>query len=116
LALIAFFPTGRMFERPGGGHMFNQHLLDNMFPLGPDKRALDRCAFMDAEISQEPSPTRRERLESSIRSSSGSSFVFDTNSPIGPSEQVLRVRDLSRLWLYRNGGSPPDNETRAAAL
>ena len=26
---------GRVFERPGQGHQFNQHYLDNMFPLEP---------------------------------------------------------------------------------
>ena len=59
----------------------------------------------------------------------GRSWVADVNSPISPlrlespvmafatvreGERVLRVRDFSRLWLYRNGGVPPDDGLRRA--
>ncbi|KAL2823050.1 hypothetical protein BJX63DRAFT_4395 [Aspergillus granulosus] len=75
---------GQVFVRPGTGHMFNQHYMDTMFTLGPDRKVLDSNEFMDMEIDvpmsdseESGSPTRR-----------------------------ARVADLSRLWLYRNGASP----------
>ncbi|KAL2827611.1 hypothetical protein BDW59DRAFT_144064 [Aspergillus cavernicola] len=74
---------GRLFIRLGSGHMFNQHYMDNMFTLGTDGKVLDSNDFMDMEIDAPGSDTD----------------VF--NPP-----QRLKVKDLSRLWLYRNGGSP----------
>ncbi len=88
--------------------MLNQHLLDNMFPLGPDKRALDECDFMEMEIAPGRDGGPRQDIESSVHDSSGLSLVHDINSPITPTDKVIRVKDLSRLWLYRNGDSPPD--------
>ncbi|KAF2404013.1 hypothetical protein EJ06DRAFT_471550 [Trichodelitschia bisporula] len=43
-------------------------------------------------------------------------YVEDINTPVTPirragtfgAEGILRVRDFSRLWLYRDGGCPPD--------
>ncbi|KAL2869263.1 uncharacterized protein BJX67DRAFT_22856 [Aspergillus lucknowensis] len=74
---------GRVFVRPGTGHIFNQHYMDTMFTLGPDRRVLDYNAFMDMEIDV-PVP----------------------NGASSDPNRRVRVRDLSRLWLYRNGGSP----------
>jgi hypothetical protein len=44
-------------------------------------------------------------------------FVGDVNAPVkrialfreGEVARTLRVKDFSRLWLYRNGGEPEDN-------
>jgi hypothetical protein len=107
---------GRLFVRPGSGHVLNMHYLDNMFTLGPDKKVLDSNPFMDMEV--EPwattgitgydGPPHRVRYQPTI----GRDEVF---LPLELSMQrrqtnginrVLRVRDLSRLWQYRNGGSP----------
>jgi hypothetical protein len=44
---------GRVFERPGKGHRFNQHYLDNMFPLDPTRRYVcepNGSDFMNMEI------------------------------------------------------------------
>jgi len=51
-------------------------------------------------------------------------YVGDVNSPISPVARTfsllgdddhpprpLKVRDFSRLWQYRNGGSPDDDES-----
>ncbi|KAL4915903.1 hypothetical protein BDW62DRAFT_117324 [Aspergillus aurantiobrunneus] len=75
---------GQVFVRQGSGHMFNQHYLGTMFALGPDHRVLDSNPFMDTEI---------DASSSSVEGGSG---------PTGR----VKVRDLSRLWQYRNGGSP----------
>ncbi|KAI9372603.1 hypothetical protein BJX61DRAFT_542545 [Aspergillus egyptiacus] len=70
---------GQLFVRPGTGHLLNQHYLDHIFTLGPDNRVLDSNDFMDMEMgASEPGSQRR------------------------------RVKDVSRLWLYRNGRSPED--------
>ncbi|KAL4869818.1 hypothetical protein BDV12DRAFT_167278 [Aspergillus spectabilis] len=76
--------NGQVLVRPGTGHMFNQHYLDTMFPLGPDRKVLDSNSFMDMEIDAPKTAAE--------------------GSP-GPINRV-KVRDLSRLWQYRNGGSP----------
>jgi len=75
---------GQVFVRPGTGHMFNQHYMDTMFTLGPDRKVLDSNEFMDQEIDVP-------------RSDSEGSSV--------PTRRA-KVADLSRLWLYRNGASP----------
>ncbi|KAL4770243.1 hypothetical protein BDW60DRAFT_209183 [Aspergillus nidulans var. acristatus] len=75
---------GHVFVRQGSGHLFNQHYLGTMFPLGRDNRVLDSNSFMDTEIDL-PGPT--------------------VNGSKGTCRRV-KVRELSRLWLYRNGGSP----------
>ncbi|RDW89839.1 uncharacterized protein DSM5745_01614 [Aspergillus mulundensis] len=74
---------GHVFVREGSGHMFNQHYLGTMFPLGPDRKVLDTNRFMDTEIE----------IPGSF--ADGSSIT-----------QTVKVREVSRLWLYRNGGSP----------
>ncbi|KAL4762703.1 uncharacterized protein BDW70DRAFT_26498 [Aspergillus foveolatus] len=75
---------GHVFVRQGSGHLFNQHYLGTMFPLGPDNRVLDSNTFMDTEI---------DFPGSTVNSSKGTG-------------RRVKVRELSRLWLYRNGGSP----------
>ncbi|KAL4900916.1 hypothetical protein BDW74DRAFT_88709 [Aspergillus multicolor] len=76
---------GHVFVREGSGHMFNQHYLGTMFPLGPDKRVLDENRFMNTEIE----------IPGSFEDGSSAT-------------QMVKVREVSRLWLYRNGGSPEE--------
>lgn len=76
---------GQVFVRQGSGHMFNQHYLGTMFPLGPDRKVLDSNPFMDTEIDVPGSDTDGSKI--SVR---------------------MKVKDLSRLWSYRNGGSPKE--------
>jgi len=45
-----------------------------------------------------------------------SSFVLDGGAQRdGAAERRLKVKNLSRLWLYRNGGVPPDEPVRRSA-
>ncbi|KAL4879428.1 hypothetical protein BJY04DRAFT_96062 [Aspergillus karnatakaensis] len=76
--------NGQVFVRPGTGHLLNQHYLNNMFTLGSDGKVLDSNPFMEMEIEVPDSAEEGSK---------------------GPSKRV-RVKDVSRLWLYRNGGSP----------
>ncbi|KAL1998028.1 hypothetical protein VTN02DRAFT_172 [Thermoascus thermophilus] len=106
---------GRVFVRPGWGHQLNQHYLDPMFPLGPDRRVLERSEFMEMEVQLPKSSLTggdaREGLVRSIDldgpSDEDEATVFDANTPVdGPLPRTLKVKHLSRLWLYRNGRSP----------
>ncbi|KAL4786339.1 hypothetical protein BJX76DRAFT_124267 [Aspergillus varians] len=75
---------GQVFVRQGSGHMFNQHYLGTMFTVGPDRRVLESNTFMDTEIDVP------------------GTGADGPNSPV----RRVKVRDLSRLWLHRNGRSP----------
>ncbi|KAF2806620.1 uncharacterized protein BDZ99DRAFT_573365 [Mytilinidion resinicola] len=117
---------GQILTRNGSGHLLNQHYLGAMFPLGPDSRVLEENAFMNAEVEivGAGSPEAREGPESTVRAGSDEAVavVENVNSPISPIKivspeskfkpdrvlQPARVKDFSRLWLYRNGRSPPD--------
>ena len=113
---------GRLFVRTGPGHLLNQHYMDSMFPLGPDMRASETSEFMETE------------LDTAVGASAGGvhdidkqgdlygegSSVQATPNALGPvpsdnngkpvNGRPLKVKDLSRLWLYRNGGLPPCQE------
>lgn len=99
---------GRLFVRPGSGHLMNQHYLDNMFPFGPDWKVLDSNEFMDmpAEIDARGAVQagEREGVDECIMSSSGETSRRE--NAVSGNRGLLKVRDFSRLWLYRNGGSP----------
>lgn len=133
---------GRVFERPGRGHQFNQHYLDNMFPLDPTRRFVrdpQGGDFMEMDVvvgGDARNRVAREGIEQSLRATMGHGEAEATvlnDSPTfaraetrnerfwprtkswfhglvmtnGDTDSV-KVRQLSRLWAYRNGGSPPD--------
>ncbi|KAH6686779.1 hypothetical protein F5X68DRAFT_207922 [Plectosphaerella plurivora] len=124
---------GRLFSRASdrGGHQFCQHYLDGMFPLARDSVTgeLTGCAeeneFMESEVQvgEEGSAaqTAREAFEVSWLGAGGfGSGEIPTGVDVhGDSHKLARkqrrmdsgmvkVKDLSRLWMYRNGMSPPD--------
>lgn len=41
---------GRVFERPGDGHLLNQHYLNAMFPLGHDGSVKEKNEFMETAV------------------------------------------------------------------
>lgn len=125
--------NGRVFERAGGGHQFNQHYLDNMFPLDDDLKRVRESRegdFMESSICTTSRADGQDYLvgmEQSLCGVEGMDEVVvldaDPRSPVlvdggggewslgGKSDlnargKGLRVKHLSRLWLYRNGGSP----------
>ncbi|KAL6302978.1 hypothetical protein BKA93DRAFT_735908 [Sparassis latifolia] len=75
--------AGRVFEQRGAsGHQLDQHYLDTMFPLDAARtRVREENAFMDA-----PCEVDAELVAAAAR--------------------TMRVKELSRLWLYRNGEVP----------
>lgn len=122
---------GCVFERPGYGHQFNQHYLDNMFPLDPTGRYVRRLAdgdFMEMDVSVSGDTEAREGLDQSLDATLGSiepetrklnssqapeALKSRSNSTISVVNGLavtngipLKVRQLSRLWAYRNGKSP----------
>ena len=111
--------VGRIFERPASGHLLNQHYLRHMFPLGPDRRCLDTNEFMDMDVDAsefEKQPESRESLVESLMRGVDRSWPLVAEvdhleqpmSVLDPYPRALKVKDFSRLWLYRNGGSPSD--------
>jgi hypothetical protein len=107
---------GRLFIRPGSGHLMNQHYLDNMFTLGSDRKVLKSNPFMDMTVEAKPEINIQSRGAGSGLQGSFGEPLEATLTPMVKSErgvaidetdhQTLRVKDFSRLWQYRNGGSP----------
>jgi len=105
---------GRLFKRVGSGHQFNQHYLDNVFEMeGLDRsdlargRVKDGNSFMDAPVDLgvfEEWDT--VVVQGQGKDGSSGSIRMDMNDKGDGSGTSLRVKDLSRLWAYRNGGSP----------
>lgn len=127
---------GRVFQSPKSGHLLNMHYLHEMFPLetiNGNLRCKDVSEFMEMELIGDPEELdEREDLLTSILTSDTQSeipskaWVGDINTPISPlmtrtststlsanatSNLAWRVKHFSRLWAYRNGGSPPEKET-----
>ncbi|RYP62855.1 hypothetical protein DL771_009549 [Monosporascus sp. 5C6A] len=109
---------GRVFSRaaPTGGHQFSQHYLNGMFPLARDESTgkfvgcADSNEFMDTvvevgEVGVSGGMRDAEALEAAGVTVHGS-FYKPLEEDIRDGK--VRVKDLSRLWLYRNGRSPPE--------
>lgn len=99
---------GRVFERQGKGHQFNQHYLDNMFPLkkcsdddkGIGESGWDGCdedpecnEFMDSILEMglpmKENDDEREGLEMSYLGCHG--------QPMGNQEKEVLIRDMSPI-------------------
>lgn len=111
---------GRLFLSPHSGHLLNQHYLHQMFPLGSHQKTLENNPFMDMEVrlNRHDVEGREDLAGSLVEAGEGEcTFVGDVNTNISPvvlfeekeRPRRLRVKDFSRLWLYRNGGSPPED-------
>lgn len=118
---------GRLFNRStsSGGHQFNQHYLDGMFPLKRDKKtgefigAAEENEFMEEVIKfgkeGEPMDNAREAFDISYLGTEGFGSG-DISTPIEVhgfkgrkrTKTDVKVKELSRLWSYRNGRSPGD--------
>ncbi|KAG0652627.1 hypothetical protein D0Z07_0123 [Hyphodiscus hymeniophilus] len=81
--------AGHVFVRVGSGHLLNMHYLDAMFTM-VNGRVEEGNEFMD----------------SSIGDTNGKEIAADVNGVGG--RKKMRLKDISRLWLYRNGGKPKD--------
>jgi hypothetical protein len=118
---------GRLFVRNSdrGGHQFCQHYLDGMFPLAKNEEtgewigAAEDNEFMESavQVGREGNAAAdvREAFEISWLGSSGfgSGRVASEVEVHGirgrtRSRGSAKVKDLSRLWQYRNGMSPAE--------
>jgi hypothetical protein len=133
---------GRVFKSPYSGHLLNQHYLHEMFPLDSMRKCADTNEFMEMEVNMNSvrrDSGAREGLGSSMATGGEDdddvTFIGDVNSPISPlvlsrpdisslghdaeptaaQAGPMKVKHFSRLWLYRNGGVPPDDSVRRAA-
>lgn len=120
---------GRLFNRSTGrgGHQFNQHYLDGMFPLKRDPEtgeftgADDDNAFMEEVIKfgkeGAAMDSAREAFDISYAGTHGfGSGEISTPVEVHDLSRRLRnrtkggvkVKELSRLWCYRNGKRPEE--------
>ncbi|KAJ9646628.1 hypothetical protein H2199_002677 [Coniosporium tulheliwenetii] len=107
---------GTLLQRRGGGHLLNLHYLHAIFPLDKKMRVLENNEFMDAPVRFDPDGVAADEREGEIASLQiAEAEVMNINSPVdlvspdSPTNDEgmpRRVRDFSRLWRYRNGGSP----------
>lgn len=120
-----------------GGHQLCQHYLDGMFPLEKDPKtgefigaAETNNEFMESEITVGEAGSEmtaaKEAMEISWLAGNGGSAVDDGDAVggvafhggerrgtlrmrrRGSKPAKVKVKDLSRLWQYRNGRSPDD--------
>lgn len=119
---------GRVFSRDSsrGGHQFSQHYLNGMFALARDSNnnfvgCADTNGFMESVVEQGGRVTEREGLENNwamleLAGRKGSSGLVKKEVTVRGSfhgqeldgDGRIRVKNLSRLWLYRNGRNPPE--------
>jgi hypothetical protein len=117
---------GRVFVRSSerGGHQFTQHYLDGMFPLARDAHgnltgAADENPFMESPVEDglvgQEYDTIREAMDISylgyVDPKTGlapAAAVYGLDRPWKRARTGLKVKDLSRLWVYRNGMVPGD--------
>ncbi|KAK4242881.1 hypothetical protein C8A03DRAFT_10899 [Achaetomium macrosporum] len=118
-----------------GGHQMVQHYLDGMFPLKRDKvtgallrgeggvplGAAEENEFMESEVTvggggnrnrEGGSEGEEEQVEEEVEIHGLSPVLEKRRSVLkgrGDEERVkVKVKELSRLWQYRNGRSPEE--------
>ena len=118
---------GRLFSRADGrgGHQLNQHYLDGMFPLKKDEKtgeflgADEDNDFMNEIIKVGKEGSAMENVREAFEISWAGTQGFgsgDVSTPVEvhgvsghkAAKGEVRVKDLSRLWSYRNGLSPAE--------
>jgi hypothetical protein len=126
---------GRVFVSPESGHLLNQHYLHQMFTLSAENVCLDHNEFMDMQVdvksANQDAEEDREDTDQSLMGGGEVTYIGDSGSPSTPAtmvsslnssmferveqnNRIVKVKQLSRLWLYRNGGNPADEAVRRA--
>lgn len=111
---------GRLYLSPHSGHLLNQHYLHYMFPLDENRhRVAEYSEFMELPVRLNRHDLGREDAAAGLGGGNGDSvaFIGDVNKSVAPLVRLtgsargerLKVKDFSRLWQYRNGGSPADD-------
>lgn len=117
---------GRLFSRSTGrgGHQFNQHYMDGMFPLKRDQGtgefigADENNEFMEEVIKVGREGTAMDNTREAFDITYAGTTGFGSGEVFTPVEvhgvakrhkgRDVKVKEVSRLWKYVNGGSPPD--------
>lgn len=102
--------VGKLFVRKGTGHQLNGHYLDEFFAMDTTlTEVMEHNPNMDAELDEELLDDyeivckKEETNALNMRVQCGC-----TNHAVDiPGRPRNKVKDVSRLWLYKNGGSPP---------
>lgn len=117
---------GRLFARStgAGGHQFNQHYLDGMFPLKKDPHtgefigADDESEFMEEVVKMGKEGDTVNNIREAFDITYAGTHGFGSGTIETPvevhgvrqsrkrSSAEVKVSDMSRLWRYRNGKSP----------
>ena len=93
--------SGKLFLRKASGHQFNQHYLNNMFTMDPaEQNVLGGNDFMGTVVDGD---NFEQGIVDAHVIEEDSGAVVAANGAIQPAQQI---KDRSRLWMYRNGGSP----------
>ena len=90
---------GPVFIREGSGHLLDMHYLDVMFRR-VDGRVEDGNDFMDSLLG-DSCEWKRER-----ESDFNGDGTVNGNGHDAARHRRRRLKDVSRLWTYRNGGRP----------
>ena len=118
---------GRLFMRSTGkgGHQFNQHYLDGMFPLEKDAKgnfigASENSPFMEEVIKLGKEGDAMENVREAFDITYTGTRGFgsgDVSTPVevhglskkkkkAAKHEDVKMKELSRLWGYRNGRVP----------
>jgi hypothetical protein len=120
---------GRLFARSTGrgGHQFNQHYLDGMFPLARDPEtgeiigADENNEFMEEVVKTGKEGAAMSNAREAFEMTYAGTDGFGSGDITTPVEVhnhggekhkkhgEVKVKDLSRLWKYRNGMSPTES-------
>jgi len=99
--------VGRLFVRKGSGHQLNGNYLDDYFTMSTDDQdrlvaVRDENDFMSSELNEQI------LADYDIASKVSEKDVWDCSSKGQHRENGRVIKDVSRLWQYRNGMSPED--------
>lgn len=100
--------VGRMFVRKGSGHQMNGNYLDDCFAMKSDEQGrllrVKECNdFMSSNLNEEIFAQYEIASKESEKGIWNCPLQNNCNRGV-----ARRVKDVSRLWCYRNGRSPDD--------
>jgi len=90
--------AGSVFRREGSGHLLDMHYLDVMFRR-EGGRVVEGNEFMDSLVGDS------NGRENGVNGATGVNGLHGNGTN---GRKKMRLKDVSRLWLYRNGGKPKD--------
>ena len=97
--------VGRLFVRKGSGHQLNLHYLDYYFPMTTDDKdrlveVEDSNEFMNSELNEQI------LTDYEIASKVTEKDIWECSNKGAHCKDGRMIKNVSRLWCYRNGMSP----------